>query len=97
MTGLAPEIPEDLYMLIKKVIYISLDSISEQKLTEPGRCRAQAPRAQPERQGLQVPPHSHRVADPPPRALLQVGRRTAAQLEIRERDSQHHRGIRAWW
>lgn len=37
-----------------------------------GRHRSQAPRAQPSRQGLQVPPHSYRVPYPPSCPLLQV-------------------------
>lgn len=37
---------------------------------EKGRCRAQAPRDQPQRQGLEVPSHSHRVPYPPSCTLL---------------------------
>ena len=51
-----------------------------------GRRRPQAPRAQPQGQGQQVPPHSDRVPHPPPLPLLQDRRCPAADLEIRERD-----------
>ncbi|CAI5513671.1 unnamed protein product, partial [Closterium sp. Naga37s-1] len=43
---------------------------------------AQALGAQPQGQGLQVPPHSHREPRAPPRALLQVDQEAAAQLEV---------------
>ena len=58
-----------------------------------GRRRPQAPRAQPQGQGQQVPPHSHRIPHPPPLAILQVRRCAATDLEIRERDGQHAGGV----
>lgn len=92
--GLAPEVPEDLYMLIKKVrklaqigirtLYMMIDfSLSL------GRRCPQAPRAQPQGQGLQVPSHSHRIQNPPPEQILQDRRCPATQLEIRERHRKH--------
>ncbi|KAB8611438.1 hypothetical protein FH972_025943 [Carpinus fangiana] len=84
-TGLAPEIPEDLYMLIKKVIFPMERSFRKTPQTnatiQTGRRRPQAPRAQPQGQGWQVPPHSHRVPYPPPVPLLQDRRRPASHLE----------------
>ena len=59
--------------------------------TVTGRLRPQAPRAQPQGQGRQVPSDSHRVAYPPSGPLLQDRRRPAADLEVRERYGQHHR------
>lgn len=47
-----------------------------------GPVRAQAPRAQPQGQGLQVPPHSYREPRAPPGALLQADQEAAAQLEV---------------
>ena len=63
--GLAPEIPEDLYHLIVCTKTWSL-TLSE------ACCEcAQAPGAQPQGYGQQVPSHSYRVAYPPSLALLQ--------------------------
>ncbi len=84
-------------MLIKKVRRLRSSGASPSACVADhpvGGRRPQAPRAQPKGQGLQVPPHSHRVAHPPPVALLQDGRRAAAHVEIREHHSQHHGGMR---
>lgn len=84
-------------MLIKKVSYPppSADGDPEchTNMSSKGRRRPQAPRAQPQGQGLQVPPHSHRVACPPSCPLLQDRRRPAPHLEVRERHCQHHRRL----
>jgi hypothetical protein len=61
----------------------------EMLTTYTGRRRPQAPRAQPQGQGQQVPPDSHRVPHPPPVPLLQDRRQPPAHLEIRERYCQH--------
>merc|ERR1712230_341344 len=55
-----------------------------------GRRRPQAPRAQPKGQGLQVPPHPHRIQNPPSQQILQDCRCSATQLEVRERHCKHH-------
>jgi hypothetical protein len=60
-------------MLVKKVC-LHCPQILSVRLADmifPGCCRPQAPRAQPQGQGLQVPPHSHRVPYPPSGPLLQ--------------------------
>jgi hypothetical protein len=92
ITGLAPEIPEDLYMLIKKVCFgeVAPDAIAMLTRYPPGRRCPQAPRAQPQGPGLQVPPDSHRVPYPPPVPLLQDRRCSPTYLEIRELHRQHH-------
>lgn len=60
-----------------------------------GRRCPQAPRAQPQGQGLQVPSHSHRIQNPPPEQILQDRRCLATQLEVRERHRKHPCGINA--
>merc|ERR1711964_551968 len=74
--GLAPEVPEDLYV------------------DQEGRRCPQAPRAQPKGQGLQIPPYSHRVHNPPSQQILQDCRCSATQLEVRERHCKHHGRIK---
>lgn len=92
--GLAPEIPEDLYMLIKKVRYNYTFHCSHLANTiDPGRRRPQAPRAQPQGQGQQIPPHSDRVPYSPSVALLQDRRCPPTNLEIRERHRLYPRRI----
>lgn len=56
----------------------------------PGRRCPQAPRAQPQGPGLQVPPDSRRVPYPPSVPLLQDRRCSPTYLEIRELHCQHH-------
>ena len=79
-------------MLIKKV---GLDSHHNfyARLADkiiPGCCRPQAPRAQPQGQGLQVPPDSHRVPYPPSGPLLQDRRCPSSHLEVRVLNRLHH-------
>ena len=60
--GLAPEVPEDLYMLIKKVGYNprAMDvGKTADDMTRQGRRGAETPGAKPKGQGLQVPLDSH--------------------------------------
>merc|ERR1712000_409519 len=59
-----------------------------------GRRCPQAPRAQPKGQGLQIPPYSHRVQNPPSQQILQDCRCSATQLEVRERHCKHHGRIK---
>ena len=118
---LAPEIPEDLYMLIKKAVAVRKVSrrpyvgdarvcvwahdrfdriarvmmmmvrhmtMASRKHTlcllyAPPQRRPTAPGAQPQGQGLQVPPHPHRVPHPPPGPLLPHHAQADAQLEVR--------------
>ena len=58
-----------------------------------GCCRPQAPRAQPQGQGLQVPPDSYRVPHPPSVPLLQDRRCPPPYLEVRVRHRLHPRRI----
>jgi hypothetical protein len=85
-TGLAPEIPEDLYFLIKKVCKFTISLVVSQNVQHPnnfeGRRRPQTPRAQQKGQGLQVPPHSHRVSHPSLVAVLQDRWGAASDLEV---------------
>jgi hypothetical protein len=82
-------------MLIKKVRIEGIVRPDRYRLPKLTHCnvgcrRPQASRAQPQGQGLQVPPNSHRVAYPPSCPLLQVRRRPASYLEVRVRYRQHH-------
>jgi hypothetical protein len=79
-------------MLIKKVSAHRPNRPWAMQLTDMilGRLRPQAPRAQPQGQGLQVPPDSHRVPYPPSRPLLPHRRRHAPELEVRVRHRLHH-------
>lgn len=95
--GLAPEIPEDLYCMIKKAVSMRKASRGKhgERLHHPvsaaRRARSElrrpiltaAPGAQPPRQGHQVPPHSGRVPHPPPGPLLQDVQEAAAHVEVR--------------
>ena len=76
-------------MLIKKVctLFFRLMGINADKFE--GCCCSQASREKPKGQGLQVPPHSHRVPHPPLVPLLQDRRCPTTYLEIRERNCQH--------
>jgi hypothetical protein len=79
-------------MLIKKVRFGNFTQCAIAMLTnDPPGCRCpQAPRAQPQGPGLQVPPDSHRVPYPPPVPLLQDRRCSPSHLEIRELHRLHH-------
>lgn len=83
-------------MLIKKVRKEQLPPAPSQHISPPPHvcmlttvvsclgCRCpQAPRAQPQGQGLQVPPHSDRVPYPPSGPLLQDRRCPAPHLALR--------------
>jgi hypothetical protein len=77
-------------MLIKKVYtphFCIL--VYHTKANLKGCCRSQAPRAKPKGQGLQVPPHSHRVPYPPSLSLLQDCWCSPTHLEVRECHCQH--------
>lgn len=61
-----------------------------------GRRRPQAPGAQPQGQGLQVPPDSDRVAYPPSLPLLQDRRCPASYLQVRVRHRLHYGRLSAF-
>lgn len=84
MLGLAPEIPEDLYMLIKKVIVQNLvkGTAHNVLIIALGRRCPQAPRTQPQGQGLEVPAYFDRIAHPPLVEILQDRWGTTADVEV---------------
>jgi hypothetical protein len=79
-------------MLVKKVCLHcpQIFSVQLADMIFSGCCRPQASRAQPQGQGLQVPPHSHRVPYPPSGSLLQDRRCPSPHLEVRVLDRLHH-------
>lgn len=58
-------------------------------LGQEGRLCAQALGSQPKGQGLQVPPHSHRISYSPPRSLLQDEATNPPDIQVRQRNCQH--------